>query len=78
MTTRENIVCILFELKRGEFWLLKILFAAPADRDSRFLILDWWRSFLCRWKGHPNGIIYYNPYGWEPDDRCKDCGDRCG
>lgn len=32
----------------------------------------------CRIKGHPNGEIYYNPGGDEPDHRCKDCGEEIG
>jgi hypothetical protein len=32
-------------------------------------------KFWCRIKGHPNGMVYYNPNGWEPDNHCKDCGD---
>lgn len=33
---------------------------------------------LCRMRGHPNGEIYYNPGGFEPDHRCKDCGEEIG
>jgi len=29
----------------------------------------------CRIKDHPNGSIYYTSFGYEPDNRCKDCGD---
>lgn len=32
----------------------------------------------CRIKGHPNGEIFYNPGGDEPDHRCKDCGEEIG
>lgn len=33
---------------------------------------------ICRIKGHPNGEIYYNPGGSEPDHRCQDCGEELG
>ena len=41
-------------------------------------IIDWWKRLLCRIKHHPRGEIYYNPGGYEPDGRCKDCGDNIG
>ena len=30
-------------------------------------------NFICRIRGHPNGIWYYNPTGNEPDYHCVDC-----
>jgi hypothetical protein len=33
------------------------------------------RTFLCRVKGHPSGIVYYNPGGIEPDYHCRNCDD---
>jgi len=40
----------------------------------------WWRIKViwCRAKGHPKGVVYFNPGGWEPDMRCKECGDDLG
>ena len=46
------------------------LFAERAYRTSL------WTAFWCRLKGHPDGPIYYNPSGLEPDDRCINCGDH--
>jgi len=53
---------------------------------SRWFTKDWWEyllekplthtKFLCRMKGHPAGIIFFNLGGLEPNDRCKNCGDR--
>jgi len=37
--------------------------------DFREVIL----RIICRIKGHPRGMIYFNPSGFEPDYRCKDC-----
>lgn len=37
-----------------------------------------WNQFRCRMKGHPHGVVYYNPSGYEPDMSCKDCGDELG
>jgi hypothetical protein len=33
---------------------------------------------LCRLRGHPKGMIFYNPGGYEPDGRCKTCGEDIG
>ena len=55
---------------------IKNLLSPPADSFHRFYILDRWHSFKCRWKGHPCGSIYYNPGGYEPDIRCKNCYDE--
>ena len=32
----------------------------------------------CRAKGHPQGVVWYNPSGLEPDMHCKNCGDDLG
>jgi len=51
-----------------------------------FLFSPWWWEYLlekpltieklwCRFRGHPNGVIWYSN-GFEPDMRCKDCGDE--
>ena len=58
-------------------------------RITRWVRWSWWRYVLsapqkrnptprrfvawCRLRGHPNGYIYFNPGGMEPDYRCKDC-----
>ena len=34
------------------------------------------KIFICRLRGHPNGPTWYSS-GFEPDMRCKDCGDEC-
>lgn len=31
--------------------------------------------YRCRFKGHPDGQVFYNPGGLSPDERCKGCGD---
>jgi hypothetical protein len=36
------------------------------------------RTIICRAKGHPAGVVYYNPTGFEPDMTCKNCGDDLG
>ena len=45
---------------------------------SNNILIDWIKRFYCRLHNHPEGSIYYNPGGTEPDDRCKNCGDRLG
>lgn len=38
----------------------------------------WYNSIWCRMKGRPEGPIYYNLGGSEPDWRCKNCNDYIG
>jgi hypothetical protein len=39
----------------------------------------WWiRIPLCRYRGHPAGVSWFNPGALEPDMRCKNCGDDLG
>ena len=33
------------------------------------------RKIICRYKGHPDGVWWYNLNGSEPDMHCKNCGD---
>jgi hypothetical protein len=40
--------------------------------------VDFYERLKCRIKFHPCGEIYYNPGGYEPDARCKNCGDIIG
>ena len=50
---------------------LKYLFAEKSPGcDINFL-----QVVVCRAKGHPCGVWYYNPLNLEPDMRCKNCGD---
>lgn len=36
---------------------------------------SWPVRLWCRMRGHPAGPIWYNPGAFEPDMRCKNCGD---
>jgi hypothetical protein len=36
------------------------------------------QNISCRLRGHPNGPIYYNPGGLEPDWHCIDCDEYLG
>lgn len=39
----------------------------------------WWiRIPLCRWRGHPAGVQFFNPGAQEPDMTCRECGDDLG
>ena len=51
---------------------------APMKRPA-FEPWTWYMTcFICRWKGHPDGIIFYNPGGSEPNYHCKNCGEFLG
>lgn len=36
------------------------------------------RTAWCRLRGHPAGVVFYNPGGFEPDMHCINCGDDLG
>ncbi len=36
------------------------------------------RAYICRARGHPYGVVWYNTNGLEPDMTCKNCGDDLG
>lgn len=44
----------------------KYLFSKPLG-DNTF------QRIVCRIKGHPNGVKWYNMNGYEPDYHCIDC-----
>ena len=44
------------------------------DEGLRFRI----RAYICRARGHPHGVVWYNTNGLEPDMTCKNCGDDLG
>jgi hypothetical protein len=50
------------------YWWYKYLFTDLQDLNQ----------LVCRIKGHPNGIVFYNCGGLEPDTTCKDCGEELG
>jgi hypothetical protein len=37
-----------------------------------------WRVYFCRIRGHPYGVVFYNPNGYEPDMTCRNCGEDLG
>ena len=37
-----------------------------------------WQAVWCRLRNHPNGVVWYNAGGLDPDMTCKDCGDDLG
>lgn len=39
------------------------------------MIRDNLSRYWCRFKMHPEGEVFYNLTGLEPDERCKGCGD---
>ena len=52
---------------------------APIRRSQKICDPWWWvRIPLCRWRGHPAGVAWYNPGALEPDMHCRNCGDDLG
>lgn len=50
----------------------------PRPTLAHYTDVPWWRVIRCRWRGHPAGIVFYNPGGLEPDTTCRECGDNIG
>lgn len=40
--------------------------------------VSWFTTIWCRMRGHPEGIVFYNFSGYEPDYSLKNCGDDLG
>lgn len=36
------------------------------------------QAVWCRLRGHPDGVWWVNPSGYEPDMHCRNCGDDLG
>ncbi len=58
------------------------LLASPSNAmtsDSWYWqVRVWLQAVGCRARGHPYGVVYYNPNGSEPDMTCTNCGDDLG
>lgn len=74
----------LIERVNGPYWLHSEWWAyvlAPireAGCESEWRLVNRWNALVCRWRGHPAGVWFYNPGGFEPDMHCKGCGDNLG
>lgn len=55
-------------------WYAYVFAPRAFCNDDEWLPRVWW----CRMRGHPYGVVWYNPGGMEPDMRCKNCGDDLG
>lgn len=70
----KGIINFLKDFLIGKIELYDYLFAARTYYNSE---VSWIRLLICRYKGHPNGVIW-NSNGMEPNMHCKDCGDNLG
>lgn len=68
--TFEDLMCETF----GRIWYV----FRPLEKDQRWAEISYIKAVICRIKNHPNGEIYYNPGGNEPDGHCKDCYELIG
>lgn len=57
--------------KTGRNWWGYIF--EPRTKDQRFF-----RTIICRWRGHPYGVVWFTSTEYEPDMTCKNCGDNLG
>lgn len=77
MKSKKNTPSLLWKLALilhlGWFTRAWWNYLLETPRDPSYT--TWWKRFWCRAYGHPNGQIYYNVTGTEPDDRCIDCHD---
>lgn len=61
----------IFEYFTLGFW--QYVFSRQYHGGERPSLLMIW----CRFVGHP-GVVFYNTSGYEPDMRCKRCGEDLG
>ena len=54
---------------------IKYLFARRGAWGSE---VSWLTVIICRLKGHPHPVVWYNGSGYEPDMTCWNCGDDLG
>lgn len=59
-------------------WLTKAWWSYILRRPDSPGYTSGLKRLLCRIKGHPNGMWFYNLNGNSPDTTCKDCGDNIG
>ena len=46
--------------------------------EKKDLNTSWFRVILCRIKGHPHDVVWYNPDSLEPNMHCRNCRDDLG
>lgn len=47
-------------------------------RNPVATVVNYISRFLCRWRGHPAGLVWYNVGGLEPNMHCNGCGEDLG
>lgn len=64
------------------FWSLYAFFVSKEFRDWVLSKpngdIGKLRTYLCRLRAHPDGIIYWYMGGLEPDYHCRNCNDDLG
>jgi len=61
--------------KPWRIWWWKFIFAPKSNYYDE---VKWRTVVLCRMKNHPEGVVWYNVCGLEPNMHCKNCGDDLG
>lgn len=59
-------------------WIYLLRYALFESTDYAGKRKPTWQQVWCRLRKHPNGPIYYNVGGTEPDWKCIDCGEYLG
>lgn len=67
---------VKFNFNPFDIWWWRYIFAKP-DWYSKSYV-SWPTRVWCRVRNHTCGPWWYNPKGFEPDMRCKNCGDDLG
>lgn len=60
-----------------DYWKY-LLMKSKIPSDEGFIFWRKMKSFNCRRKSHPCGVIWFNVSGLEPDMTCRDCYDNLG
>lgn len=70
----SDLLQVTWALLWGDVELLRYIFQKP-NHDME---ISWWTAIVCRVRGHPAGVVWYNSGRDEPDMHCRNCYDDLG
>ncbi len=70
MNIIDKIVLYMIVVIRELYNFSRYLLHKPRPIDT-----SWHRLIICRFRGHKDGVVWYNMSGIEPDMHCRNCGE---
>lgn len=70
MNIIDNIILCMFVTFYAMAEFKRYLLHKPRPKGT-----SWPRLIICRWRGHKDGVIWYNMNSIEPDMHCRNCDD---